>query len=95
MAKLAGGPSFIYHDTLFEVSYLRNDQFQSSDDILSDYHLAPSFRTTKIMCDPSGRLTPLLAGVCRDYAKRKWSVSGAGTPGTRSWKTSARWMRGC
>jgi hypothetical protein len=63
---------FIYHDTLLEVSYLRSDQFQSPDQILSDYHLAPSFRTTKIMLDPLGHLTQLLAAVSRDYAKRQW-----------------------
>jgi hypothetical protein len=63
---------FIYHDTLLEVSYLRNDQFQSPDQVLGDYHLAPSFRTTRIMLDPLGLLTPLLAAVSRDYAKRQW-----------------------
>ena len=63
---------FIYHDTLLEVSYLRNDQFQSPDQVLGDYHLAPSFRTTGIMLDPLGHLTPLLAAVSRDYAKRQW-----------------------
>lgn len=63
---------FIYHDTLLEVSYLRKDQFQSPDRILSDYHLAPSFRTTKIMFDPLGHLTPLLRAVSRDYTKRHW-----------------------
>jgi hypothetical protein len=69
----AGGRNkFIYHDILLEVSYLRKDQFQSPDQVLSDYHLAPSFRTAKIMFDPSGHLTPLLAAVSRDYTKRQW-----------------------
>ena len=63
---------FIYHDTLLEVSYLRNDQLQAPDQVLSDYHLAPSFRTTKVMFDPLGHLTPLLAAVSRDYSKRQW-----------------------
>jgi hypothetical protein len=63
---------FIYRDTLLEVSYLRNDQLQSPDQVLSDYHLAASFRTTKIMFDPLGHLTPLLEAVSRDYAKRQW-----------------------
>jgi hypothetical protein len=63
---------FIYHDTLLEVSYLRKDQLQSPEQILSDYHLAPSFRTTKVMSDPFGHLAPLLAVVARDYAKRHW-----------------------
>ncbi|HEX4807730.1 MAG TPA: hypothetical protein VH325_02295 [Bryobacteraceae bacterium] len=63
---------FIYNNTLLEVSYLRNDQLQSPDQVLSDYHLAPSFRTAKIMFDPLGHLTPLLAAVSRDYNKRQW-----------------------
>lgn len=63
---------FIYRDILLEVSYLSSDQLTSSGLILSDYHLAPSFRTTNIILDPSGNLTALLATVCRDYAKRQW-----------------------
>ena len=63
---------FRYQEVLLEASYLRNDQFQSSDLVLSDYHLAPSFRTTNILLDPSGHLTKLKAIVCRDYAKRQW-----------------------
>jgi len=63
---------FIYHGALLEVSYLRNDQLQAPEQVLSDYHLAPSFRTTKILFDPLGHLTPLLAAVSRDYAKRQW-----------------------
>jgi hypothetical protein len=60
---------FIYHDTLLEVSYLGNDQLQSPGEVLSDYHLAPSLRTTNILIDPSGHLAAI---VCRDYAKRQW-----------------------
>jgi len=63
---------FVYQDTLLEVSYLSDDQFESPDRILSDYHLAPSFRTAKMLVDASGHLTPLLAAVSRDYAERKW-----------------------
>jgi hypothetical protein len=63
---------FIYHDTLLEVSYLRKDQLQSPEQILSDYHLAPSFRTTKVTFDPFGFLAPRLTVVARDYAKRRW-----------------------
>jgi hypothetical protein len=63
---------FIYRDILLEVSYLSNDQLQSCDLVLSDYHLAPSLRTANIILDPSGHLAALLAIVCRDYAKRQW-----------------------
>ena len=52
---------FIYRDVFLEVSYLGNDQLQSPDQVLSDYHLAPSFRTTNILIDPSGHLAALLA----------------------------------
>jgi hypothetical protein len=62
---------FIYRDILLEVSYVGNDQLES-DLVLRDYHLAPNFRTTNIMLDPSGHLTALLGIVCRDYAKRQW-----------------------
>jgi hypothetical protein len=63
---------FIYHDTLLEISYLRKDQLQSPEQVLSDYHLAPSFRAAQVMFDPSGHLSPLQAIVSRDYAKRHW-----------------------
>ena len=62
---------FMYHDILFEVSYLRQDQLQSSEQVLSDYHLAPSLCTTKIIFDPFGHLSPLLAVVSREYARRQ------------------------
>jgi len=63
---------FLYHGALLEISYLRTDQFQSAERVLSDYHLAPSFRTTKILFDPMGQLTPFLAPVSREYAQRRW-----------------------
>jgi hypothetical protein len=42
---------FVFRDIPFDVSYLRNDQLQSPDLVLSNYHLAPSFRTTNILLD--------------------------------------------
>jgi hypothetical protein len=63
---------FLYHGTLLDVSYLGNNQLQSAEQVLGDYHLAPSFRTTKMLFDPLSRLTPLQAAVSRDYAKRRW-----------------------
>jgi hypothetical protein len=62
---------FVYHDVLFEISYLTRDLFQSPERILGDYHLAPSFRTASVLVDPSGYLTRLFAVVCRDYSKRE------------------------
>ncbi len=63
---------FLYRDVLLEVSYLGNDRLRSPVLLLSDYHLAPSFRTAHILLDPSGNLTALQATVRRDYAKRQW-----------------------
>ena len=70
--EVGGRHKFLHHGVLLEVSYLGQDQFQSAAQILSDYHLAPSFRTTKVMFDPLGFLAPLLAEVSRDFAKRYW-----------------------
>ncbi|MGO9261831.1 MAG: hypothetical protein ACLQU1_36845 [Bryobacteraceae bacterium] len=63
---------FVYHDILLEVSYLRQGQFQSAEQVLSDYHLAPGLHTAKIIFDPFGHLSPLKAIVSREYAKRLW-----------------------
>ncbi len=67
-----GRGKFIYRDILLEVSYLSSDRINSSGLMLSDYHLAPSFRTANIILDPAGKLNALLATVRRDYAKRQW-----------------------
>lgn len=67
-----GRRKFIYRDVLLEVSYLRQDQFQSPEQVLSDYHLAPSLRTAKVVFDPLGCLRPLVEVVSREYARRRW-----------------------
>jgi hypothetical protein len=63
---------FLWQGILLEVSYLSRDQFQSPQSILGDYHLAPSFVTTRILLDPAGSLTALLETVRREYAKQPW-----------------------
>src|SRR5439155_19255962 len=63
---------FRYRDVLLEVSHLPQEQLQSPDLILGQYHLAGSFRTASIILDPSGQLTTLQAAVSREYAKRLW-----------------------
>ncbi len=63
---------FIYRDVMLEASYLSKEQLQSPDRILSDYHMAGSFRTPGIILDPSGQLTRLQAAVSKGYAKRRW-----------------------
>jgi len=82
-ARADGRSKFVYHDTLLEVSYLRSDQFQSAEQVMGNYHLAPSFRTTKILFDPFSQLTPLLEAVSRDYAKRHGYAAVAPTPGRK------------
>lgn len=42
-----GRRKFIYRDVLVEVSYLRQDQVQSPEQVLSDYHLAPRPRASR------------------------------------------------
>src|SRR5262245_45939022 len=65
---------FIYQDVLLEVSYISLDQLQSAELILSDYHMAGSFRVPSVILDPSGQLTKLQAVVSRDYPRRHWVV---------------------
>lgn len=63
---------FHYRDILLDVSYLSANQLGSPDVVLSDYHLAGSFRRPSIISDPTGRLTALQSEVARDFAKSKW-----------------------
>ena len=63
---------FLYRDVLLEVSYLSSDEIQFPDRILSQSHLAGSFRTPSIISDPSGQLASVQAAVSKDYAKRPW-----------------------
>jgi hypothetical protein len=63
---------FVYQDVLLEVSYLPQDQLQEPAQILSNSHMAGSFRNPGIIADPSGTLTTLQIAVAKDYAKRHW-----------------------
>jgi hypothetical protein len=72
MSRASGRRKFWYGDVLLEASYLGLGQFASADLVLGDYHLAPSFRTSSILLDPSGQLNALRAIVARDYAQRRW-----------------------
>ena len=63
---------FIYRDTLIDASYLEAAQLGSADLVLSNYHLAPSLRTSHILLDRSGHLTALQAAIRNHYAKRRW-----------------------
>jgi len=62
----------VYRGVLLDVSHLPAHLFTSPEQLLADYHLAPSFATTKTVLDPHGHLAPLLSAVSRDYAKPSW-----------------------
>jgi len=63
---------FLFLDVLLEVSYLTQAQIQSAEQILSNYHLAGSFRMPGIIADPTGKLGELQAIVSQAYAKHSW-----------------------
>ena len=58
---------FVRDGALFEVSYLPHDLFASPEQVLRDYHLAPSLRTAKIVFDPEGRLDRARDMLRREY----------------------------
>lgn len=63
---------FRYQGVLLEVTYLPDAQFQTADQLLGDYHLAPSLATAQVFYDPTGKLTPLQIDVARGYIQREW-----------------------
>lgn len=54
---------FRYEQALLEATHLSWSQLASAEAVLSDYHLAGSFRTDTIIADPTGRLRRLQAEV--------------------------------
>lgn len=63
---------FIYAGALLEVTYLAADQLRTPEQVLGDYHLAPSLHTGKVIDDRGGQLTALQAAVSQAYAQRVW-----------------------
>jgi hypothetical protein len=63
---------FIGAGVMLDVSFLAANELKSADTVLSNSHLAGSFRGTSVIADPSGMLTRLQAIVSRDFAKRQW-----------------------
>lgn len=63
---------FHYQGVLLETTYLREDLFRLPDQILGDYHLAPSLATAHLLADPTGILAALQAEVRREYATPAW-----------------------
>ena len=77
MLVLAEPPSvklgkFLHDGVLLEVSHLAEAQVHSAEEVLGQYHLAPSFRTMGIIADPTRRLSEIYAVIDRDFAKRRW-----------------------
>jgi hypothetical protein len=63
---------FRYQGILLDVSHMSADQLGSPDAVLSDYHLAGTFRHPGIIADPTGDLAALQSVVARDFGKRQW-----------------------
>ncbi|MNN01477.1 hypothetical protein D3C81_1140950 [compost metagenome] len=63
---------FHVDQVLLEVTYLSWNQLSSAETVLSDYHLAGSFRTDTIIADPTGRLRQLQAEVASRFAEKPW-----------------------
>lgn len=63
---------FTYGDVLLEISYLGNELIGSPEIVLSNYHLAGSFRTASAISDPFGDLERVQCVVARDFAQRRW-----------------------
>jgi hypothetical protein len=67
-----GSDTFVYRGVLLQVSAMPVSRCRSPERVLSDYHLAGSFRTPNIIVDPSGRLTEVQSAVAEHYAERRW-----------------------
>ncbi|OMC65326.1 MULTISPECIES: hypothetical protein [unclassified Paenibacillus] len=63
---------FRYQNVLLEVTYLPWDLFDSVEKVLTNYHLAGSFRTNTIIADPYSRLYPIYQQVSQHYAQKSW-----------------------
>ncbi|WP_226537006.1 hypothetical protein [Fictibacillus halophilus] len=63
---------FRYEGVLIEITYLPWNKLQSGEDVLTDYHLAGSFRVNTIISDPTGHLEELQQYVSAHFAEKKW-----------------------
>lgn len=63
---------FRYQNVLLEVTYLPWDLFDSVEKVLTNYHLAGSFRTNTIIADPYSRLYPIYQQVSQHFAQKSW-----------------------
>lgn len=76
VTRLAEPPAkrgkFRFEQALLEAASLSWNQLASAESVLSDYHLAGSFRTDTIIADPTGQLRRLQAEVAPRFAERPW-----------------------
>ncbi|MFE1242772.1 hypothetical protein ACFW35_01465 [Fictibacillus sp. NPDC058756] len=63
---------FRYEGVLIEITYLPWSKLQSGEDVLTDYHLAGSFRVNTIISDPTGHLEKLQQYVSAHFAEKTW-----------------------
>jgi hypothetical protein len=63
---------FVHRGTLLEVTYLSRHELATAERVLTNYHLAGSFRKDTIISDPTGHLHTLQAEVSHHFADRKW-----------------------
>lgn len=61
-----------HQGVLLDVTYLAASELASPDDVLSSYHLAPSFARPSILLDPTGRLAELHQVVSHQFHHRHW-----------------------
>ena len=79
VVNIAAAPAkpgkFIHNGVLLEASYVSADRLTTPEQVLSDYHLAPSFRAPVILADPSAAIGKLGGAVSRAFAKRHWVLA--------------------
>ncbi|REE93111.1 hypothetical protein A8990_102198 [Paenibacillus taihuensis] len=63
---------FVYQGALLEVTYLSWRQLASYEEVLTNYHLAGSFRMNTIIADPTGYLSELHKQVSSRFAEEFW-----------------------
>jgi hypothetical protein len=63
---------FRYEGVLIEITYLSWSKLQSCEDVLTDYHLAGSFRINTLISDPTGHLEKLQQYVSAHFAEKTW-----------------------
>jgi hypothetical protein len=64
----------VVHDVLLDISYLPRHELATAELVLSNSHLAGSFRKPSVIADPFGWLTNLNTVVARGFAKRQWVI---------------------